>query len=150
MIITVKKVPGNSDAIAATVGPITFVEKGATDKGVIEHEKFHARMFFYWNVPTAVLAIAAWFFALVGIWTAVPLMFAGTAVRTSLYNFVQKYRLWEETRAYGIQAAVNNYTTEKTKSYAKVLLENYAKGSYSQADVTELEEKLVDERARYS
>ena len=60
MIITVKKVPFNDDAIAATIGPIVFVEKGAVDKGVIEHEKFHARMFYYWNAPTAVLALVAW------------------------------------------------------------------------------------------
>jgi hypothetical protein len=97
MIITVKKVPFNDAAIATTIGPIVFVEKGAVDKGVIE-----------------------------------------------------AYRLWEETRAYGIQAAVNNYSTEKTKSYAKILLDHYTKGDYSQADITDLEEKLIDERANYS
>jgi hypothetical protein len=150
MIITVKKVPFNDDAIAATIGPIVFVEKGAVDKGVVEHEKFHARMFYCWNAPTAILALVAWFIGCISAWYAIPLAFAGFALRAAAYNFIKAYRLWEETRAYGIQAAVNNYSTEKTKSYAKILLDHYTKGDYSQADITDLEEKLIDERANYS
>lgn len=150
MIIELSKIPFKNAAIAMTVGPFTFVEKGNDNPGVVEHEKFHARMFFWFFLPTTVLAAVAWFIGCVGLWTAVPLAFVGVAVRAGLYNFIQKYRLWEETRAYGIQAAVNNYSTEKTKSYAKILLDNYAKGGYSEADVTELEEKLIDERARNS
>lgn len=148
MIIKLSKIPFKGAAIAMTVGPFTFVEKGASDEGVIAHEKFHARMFFWWFIPTAVLTAAAWFFGLVGLWTAVPLAFVGVALRAAAYNFVQSYRLWEETRAYGIQAAVNGYSLEKTRSYAKVILDHYAKGGYSQADLTKLEDKLLDELVR--
>lgn len=148
MIITVSEIPFESDAIAATVGPFTFVKKGASDEGVIAHEKFHARVFFYWLVPSVILAAAAWFFGFLALTLAIPLAFTGVAVRALAYNFVETYRLWEEIRAYGIQAATNNYTLDTTKSYAEVILKNYTDG-YSQADITNVQVRLVDERARY-
>ena len=144
MIITLKKIPFKDNAAGLTVGPIIFLTKEYADnKSYIEHEKLHVRMFWYWVAPTALLALAGWFLGFLGLWTAVPLAFAGAGVRAALYNFSEKYRLWEEVKGYAIQAEIDDHSDEKMRKTAELIYNNY---NVKNSNVAEIYEDLVNER----
>ncbi len=149
-VITLSKIPFRENAAALTIGPFIFVEKAfATPEKAdyVEHEKFHAGMFWRWTLPTIVLAALAWFFGFVGLWTAIPLAFVGMAARAGAYNFLESYRLWEEIRGYAIQAAMNKHSKEKMQRTAKLIFDNYNVKSATEASIFG---KLVDATESYS
>ena len=147
-VIELSKIPFRENAAALTIGPFIFVEKDFAEKlDYVEHEKFHGKMFWWWALPTIVLAAAAWFFGFLGLWSAIPLGFVGMVLRVGAYNFLESYRLWEEIQGYAIQAAMNGDTKEKMQHAAKLIYDNYNVKSATEASIFG---KLVDATESYS
>lgn len=84
---------------------IEIAEKYRGDKGLLEHEKFHVRE--WWYAMFTVFAIAAALF-----WYVDPgwglLALLGPLANDGLYR-AKWYRKWSETRAYRIQLDKGDY-----------------------------------------
>lgn len=141
--IELDKIPGNDGAAAASIGPIMLVRKDvADDKGFIAHEAFHIKMFWTWFL--AGVGVGAAVLLLLGL-SIVPyaaFLTLGVALRAIAYRVSKKYRLWEEVKAYGIQADVNNLDDAWLKKKAASIVKHYDVGLSEE----EVYKRLKDER----
>jgi hypothetical protein len=111
---------------------IKILEKYRNDVGLLEHEKFHVRMWYAFTLTF--LTIATWMFLAGSSWWLIPLALSPYAKGIAYRN--KYYRMWAEAQAYRIQldkgmystpdfavkALVNNYSLGITTSEAKKLL----------------------------
>lgn len=146
-VIVLKKIPFSENAAGLTIGPVIFVEETHNTKSYVEHEKLHVRLFWAFVGPTVLIAAALWWFGILGLWTALPLAFAGAAIRAGLYNFSEKYRLWEEIKGYAIQAVIENFSKKKMETTAGLIFRNY---NVKKATEAKIYGALVNERESYS
>lgn len=135
----VEKLPlGKKEFAAIALGPIIFVKKYyKNNKGMINHEKFHARMFWYWYIFSLIAFTAAsMYLGYLPVITEpenIKILFenpffynilaVATLPRSILYKFVSKYRLWEEVKAYQIQEKTNKQN--KLKLFAHYIATHY-------------------------
>lgn len=142
-----QKLPFRKDNFAAiAIGPIILVKNYyKNNKGLINHEKFHVKMFWIWYILSLIILTS------IGLYLGyIPLitdpenikmlfnnllfqniLFASVVPRSLLYKFVPRYRLWEEVKAYKIQ--------EKTNKQNKLEEFAYYLATYYDIDISEEE-----------
>lgn len=92
----------------ASMWKIKILEKYRNDKGLLEHEKFHVRCWWYCLAITWALAAAMFFIGTHGWWFPVALL--GPWTHGTLYR--NKYfRRFVETQAYRIQLEEGDYVS---------------------------------------
>lgn len=91
----------------AKLWKIEILGKYKGDKGLLEHEKFHVREWWFGLLAALLLALVLWAFVHPA-WGWLAL--AGPWVQGTLYR-AKWYRRWSEIRAYRIQLAVGNYAS---------------------------------------
>lgn len=122
----VDKLPMKNDwASAISLGPIILTK--TDDEALLCHEKFHVRMFWYFVIVFGLVATVT---GLYWLWVAGPVL------RSILYAFVPKYRLWEEIKAHAEQ-----YTCSPKKS--KEFLHNLSEFIYLNYDAGESYETIL-------
>lgn len=89
----------------ATRWQIEILSQYQGDQGLLEHEKFHVREWWFGLFAALLLALALWAWVHPA-WGWVAL--AGPWVQGTLYR-AKWYRRWSEVRAYRIQLAVGSY-----------------------------------------
>jgi hypothetical protein len=131
-----------SDAIA--IGPIIFIKESKKNNiGILEHEKFHVKMFFAFLF--AFLLIALILFLINAPTTMIyASAFLSFSARSLLYAFFSGYRLWEEVKAYAIQHTTNKESEQKLVQYSKTIAAHYN----VKADSSYILEKLKNEIAK--
>lgn len=142
--LTLEKLPFGMDNFAGlAIGPVILIKKyHKNNKGLLEHEKFHVRMFWLWYILVLATSTAA------GVYFGyIPfpetfqtlfqnevfyyVLFLSLLPRSFFYKFVEKYRLWEEVKAYKIQEKTNKQN--KLKEFAHYIATKYG------IDITEEE-----------
>ena len=107
----------------ASMWKIKILEKYRGDKGLLEHEKFHVRCWWYCLAATWMAALAMFFSGTHGWWF--PVMLMGPWMHGTLYR--NKYfRMMVEVQAYKIQLRVGSY--ESKRFAAKSLANKYSLG----------------------
>ena len=84
---------------------IKILEKYRGDEGLLEHEKFHVRQWYY-GMLVALSIAAALFFA------GLPVWFAPAVISPWVHGLLYRnkyYRRWSEIRAYRIQLKKGSY-----------------------------------------
>ena len=84
---------------------IKILEKYRNDKGLLEHEKFHVRQWYYAMLATFVIAGVLGVFVQPG-WGLIAVLGPFVHSRLSSNKY---YRKWGEIRAYRIQLKTGNY-----------------------------------------
>lgn len=107
----------------ASMWKIKILEKYRSDKGLLEHEKFHVRCWWYCLAITWLVA-AAMFFAGTGGWW-ISFLIAGPGVHSLLYR-IKYFRKLAEVKAYKIQLRVGGY--ESPDFAANALVNKYRLG----------------------
>lgn len=90
----------------ASMWKIQILHKYQGDKGLLEHEKFHVRCWWYCLLITLVIAAAMYHIGTAGWWLPVALLapwMHGTLYRNKYF------RRWAEIRAYRIQLRKGSY-----------------------------------------
>lgn len=87
---------------------IRILERYRGDKGLLEHEKFHVRCWYYCLLACWLIAAAMYVIGTAGWW--LPVAILGPSLHKMLYR--NKYfRRLVETKAYRIQLAKGNYSS---------------------------------------
>lgn len=90
-----------------TQGPlIKILSKYKADTGLIEHEKTHARQWYFWLAVGLLLGTMLTLLVSPSLW---PLLGLAPFLHQLLYKFVRPYRCWCEVEAYRKQIAVGGY-----------------------------------------
>lgn len=125
------------------IGPVILIKKyHENNKGLLEHEKFHVRMFWVWYILVlAASTITAIYFGYIPLPETFQsliqneifhiLLSISLIPRSVFYKFVGKYRLWEEVQGYKIQEKTNKQN--KLKEFAHYIATRY------NIDITEKE-----------
>lgn len=135
----------NDEIAAIAVGPVIFVKNYfKNNKGLVNHEKFHVRMFWVWYILTVLVSTGSAMYLgyipmnvteniqlLLENQTFYYIVSLSVIPRTFLYKFVEIYRLWEEVKAYKIQEKTNKQN--KLKEFA------YYLATYYDIDISEEE-----------
>lgn len=95
----VDKLPGGVGG-QASMWKIKILEKYRDDKGLLEHEKFHVRCWWYCLAITWLVAAAMFFAGTDGWW--ISFLIAGPGVHSLLYR-IKYFRKLAEVKAYKIQ-----------------------------------------------
>lgn len=111
---------------------IKILEKYRGDKGLLEHEKFHVRCWWYCLAITWLVAAAMFFAGSEGLW--VSFLIAGPGVHSLLYR-IKYFRKLVEVKAYKIQLKVGGY---KSPDFAVNALVNKYRLGISEKKAREL------------
>lgn len=114
----VTKKPGAK--FSSSKGP--FITLADDDEGLLEHEKFHVRQWWFWVIAFAIPAAFIPSYPEVGYSLSAIVVGFGAFMQTALYEMVRPYRQWSEVQAYKIQLKVGGITLDRA---AEVLSKYY-------------------------
>ena len=144
MIFYVDKLPMYNDwAAGVAIGPFIWIKHDfKSNKGLLEHERLHTKMFWLWFLLFSIIAFVS---ILLEFYTgfSIAILFA-IAFRAVLYSMFNRYRLWEEVKAYAIQWKINKEPEVRLQVYARAIVKHY-RLSISEEEALE---KLQNELAR--
>lgn len=111
---------------------IKILEKYRNDKGLLEHEKFHVRCWWYCLAITWLVAAVVFFVGTGGGW--ISFFIAGPGVHSLLYQ-IKYFRKLAEAKAYKIQLKAGDY---ESPDFAVNALVNKYKLGISEKEAREL------------